>query len=459
MTTDEKKNGGRQVSRRQLLKTGVGMIGAGLSIGDKSLLASERPALAPAENQSVIEMKFEPRENVRIGIIGVGGRGTGMLSNFLAIEHVQVNAICDLVKENTLHAQQLVEKAGGKRPELYNNGEHDFENLCKRDDLDFIYIATPWDWHAPMALAAMNAGKHCGVEVPAVNTLEECQALVDTSEKTRRHCMIMENCCYGYNELLVLNMIRAGLLGDLLHGEAAYIHDLRSEIFGDKGEGLWRRAPHISRNGNLYPTHGLGPVANYMGINRGDRFDYMVSMSSPQKGFDAYRAANVPKENSKWNEKYICGDMNTSLIKTVNGLTIMLQHDVSNPRPYDRVNLISGVKGVFRDYPERIYLDGQAGEEAFTGIESYKEKYAHRLWKEQGAAAEGRGHGGMDFILLYRLVQCMREGLAPDIDVYDAASWSAPAALSQKSVAQGSNAVKFPDFTRGRWQERRGASI
>ena len=151
--------------------------------------------------------------------------------------------------------------------------------------------------------------------------------------------------------------------------------------------------------------------------------------------------------------------MNTSLIKTVNGLTIMLQHDVSNPRPYDRINLISGVKGVFRDYPERIYLDGQAGEEAFTGIEAYKEKYAHKLWKEQGAAAEGRGHGGMDFILLYRLVQCMREGLAPDIDVYDAASWSAPAALSQKSVAQGSTPVKFPDFTRGRWQERKGASI
>ena len=402
-------------------------------------------------------MKFEPRENVRIGIIGVGGRGTGMLSNFLAIEHVQVNAICDLVKEKTLHAQALVEKAGGKRPELYSNGDHDFEKLCQRDDLDFIYIATPWDWHAPMALAAMNAGKHCGVEVPAVNTLEECQALVDTSEKTRRHCMIMENCCYGYNELLVLNMIRAGLLGDLLHGEAAYIHDLRSEIFGDKGEGLWRRAPHTKRNGNLYPTHGLGPVANY-GHQSGRPFRLHRLHEFAAKGLRRLPRCKCSQGNPKWNEKYVCGDMNTSLIKTVNGLTILLQHDVSNPRPYDRINLISGVKGVFRDYPERIYLDGQAGEEAFTGIESYKEKYAHKLWKEQGAAAEGRGHGGMDFILLYRLVQCMREGLAPDIDVYDAASWSAPAALSEKSVAQGSAPVKFPDFTRGHWQERKGAS-
>jgi glycosyl hydrolase family 109/GFO/IDH/MocA oxidoreductase family protein len=459
MTTDGNKDKERQVSRRQLLKTGVGLIGAGLAIGEEPVFALGNPAPSRAPNESVIGMKFEPRDVVRIGVIGVGGRGTGMLSNFLAIQHVQVRAICDVVKEKALHAQEMVEKAGGKQPAIYTNGDHDFENLCKRDDLDFIYIATPWDWHAAMALASMNAGKHAGVEVPAVNTLEECQKLVDTSESTRRHCMIMENCCYGYNELLVLNVIRAGLLGDLLHGEAAYIHDLRGELFGDKGEGLWRRVPHTTRNGNLYPTHGLGPVANYMGVNRGDRFDYLVSMSSPQKGLEAYRAANVPQGNSKWKEKYICGDMNTSLIKTVNGLTILLQHDVCNPRPYDRINLISGVKGVFRDYPERIYLEGQAGEEAFTGIEPYKEKYAHRLWKEEGEAARGRGHGGMDFIMLYRLVQCMREGLEPDMDVYDAASWSAPAPLSETSVAQGSVPVKFPDFTRGRWKQRNGASL
>src|ERR1700687_854922 len=193
-----------------------------------------------------------------------------------------------------------------------------------------------------MALASMNAGKHAGVEVPAVNTLEECQALVNTSERTRRHCMIMENCCYGYSELLVLNMIRAGLFGELLHGEGAYIHDLRGELFEDKSEGLWRRVPHTKRNGNLYPTHGLGPVASYMGINRGDRFEHIVSMSSPQKGLDAYRAAKISKDSPKWNEKYVCGDMNTSLIKTANGLTIMVQHDVCNPQPYDRINLIKG---------------------------------------------------------------------------------------------------------------------
>jgi len=310
-----------------------------------------------------------------------------------------------------------------------------------------------------MAVATMKGGAHAGLEVPAVNTVEECQRIVDTSEKTRRHCMIMENCCYGYSELLVLNMVRAGMFGKLLHGEGAYNHDLRKIVFEDRSEGLWRRDPHTKRNGNLYPTHGLGPVANYMGINRGDRFDYIVSMSSPQAGLDAYRAANIPKDSPKWKEKYICGDTNTSLIKTANGLTIMVQHDVCNPQPYDRINLIKGVKGMFRDYPERIYLDGQQGEEAFTGLDSYKGQYEHKLWREHGKEAEDRGHGGMDYLMLYRLVQCMREGLEPDMDVYDAASWSAVAGLSEKSVAQNSTPVKFPDFTHGLWKQRNGSPL
>jgi Glycosyl hydrolase 109, C-terminal domain/Oxidoreductase family, NAD-binding Rossmann fold len=458
MTTDRRKNEERQISRRQLLKTGVGLVGAGLIIAEQPVFALEQRSAPFTPSDSVIGMKFEPRETVRLGVIGVGRRGTSMLSNFLSIPHVQVNAICDSVKDHAAHAQQVVEKNSGKHPEIYTNGEHDFENLCKRDDLDFIYIATPWDWHAAMALAAMNAGKHAGVEVPAVNTLEECQQLVDTSEKTRRHCVIMENCCYGYSELLVLNMIHAGLFGDLLHGEGAYIHDLRGILFEDESEGLWRRVPHTNRNGNLYPTHGLGPIANYMGINRGDRFEHIVSMSSPQKGLDAYRAAKIPKDSPKWNEKYVCGDMNTSLIKTANGLTIMVQHDVSNPQPYDRINLIKGTKGVFRDYPERIYFEGQE-EEAFTGLEPYKEKYEHKLWKEQGKVAEDRGHGGMDYLMLFRLLLCMREGLEPDLDVYDAASWSAVSGLSEQSVAQGSAPLKFPDFTHGLWKQRKGSPL
>ena len=472
MTSDEKKNEERQVSRRQLLRTGVGLAGAGLvgaGLGASGLAGAElkNAGAAPVESthaaaasgQTMVGVKFEARDTVRLGVIGVGSRGTGMLANFLAIPHVQVNAICDSVKEHATHAQDMCEKSSGKKPEIYTNGEHDFENLCKRSDLDFIYVATPWQWHAPMGIAAMKGGAHAGLEVPAVVTLEECQEIVDTSEKTRRHCMIMENCCYGESELLVMNLVRAGMFGELLHGEGAYIHDLRKIVNEDRSEGLWRREWHTKLNGNMYPTHGLGPVANYMGINRGDKFEYIVSMSSPEAGLDAYREATVPKDSPKWKEKYICGDMNTSLIKTAKGRTIMLQHDVVNPQPYDRINLIKGVKGMFRGYPDRIFFDGQKGEEEYTGLDAYKEKYEHKLWKEHGKEAEDKGHGGMDYLMLLRLVQCMREGLEPDIDVYDAAAWSAIGGLSEKSVAQGSAPQKFPDFTHGAWKQRNGSAI
>ena len=233
-----------------------------------------------------------------------------------------------------------------------------------RDDLDLVIIATPWDWHVDMAVAAMKHGKHAAIEVPAATTIEDCWRLVDTSEETRRHCMMLENCCYGANETTVLRMAHAGLFGDLLYGEGAYLHDLRDELFSNKGEGLWRRDFHTRFNGNLYPTHGLGPVANYMGINRGDRFDYIVSMSTPQRGLDEYRKAHCADTDPRWAERYITGDLNTSLIKTAKGLNITLKHDTSNPHPYDRLNVIGGTKGVFADYPPRIYFDGQAGEEA-----------------------------------------------------------------------------------------------
>jgi predicted dehydrogenase len=407
--------------------------------------------------ETVINMPF-PRANPRMGLIGTGGRGTGLLKNFLSAD-TEVKALCDIVAEKAQKAQALVSAAGQKSPELYMDGDHAYEKLVAREDLDLVVVATPWRWHTPMAVAAMRHGKHVAIEVPAATTIEECWQLVDTSEQTRRHCLMLENCCYGENETLVLNMIRAGLFGELLYGEAAYIHDLRSELFSNAGEGLWRRWVHTERDGNLYPTHGLGPVANYMGINRGDRFEYLVSMSTPSRGLAAYRAEHVPRGDPKWQEKYIDGDMNTSLIKTANGLTINLQHDVSNPHPYDRLNTIAGTKGVFKDYPPRIYFDGQ-GKEEFGSLEPYKERFQNHLWKREGEIARKLGgHGGMDFIECYRLVESIRRGEVPDLDVYDAAAWSAPGPLSQQSVAQGSAPMKFPDFTRGRWKERSGSSI
>jgi hypothetical protein len=441
-----------RASRRDLLRGALAGTGA-------ALMGLGQPASAAppdGEQRSMIGVAFEARDTVRMGLIGCGGRGSGVLRDFLGVENLRVNAVCDIDEQKALKAQAAAERAGQKPPAIHAGSEQEFEKLLGRDDLDLAYIATPWNWHVPMAVAAMQNGKHAFVEVPAATTLEECWKLVDTSEKTGRHCIMLENCCYGETELMVLGMIKDGLFGDLLYGEGAYLHDLRRLLFEDRSEGLWRRLPHTLHNGNLYPTHGLGPVANYMGINRGDRFDYLVSMSSPQRGLDAWRAAHVPKDSPKWKEEYICGDMNVSLIKTANGLTLTLRHDVVNALPYDRVNQIAGVKGIFRDYPPRIFFDG-AGKEEYTAIDQYKDKYQHPLWKRQGELARNQGgHGGMDFLMVYRLVECMRNGLVPDMDVYDAAAWSAPGPLSESSVAQSSTPVKFPDFTRGRWKQRRG---
>jgi hypothetical protein len=426
-------------SRRDLLRlASAGALGVGLSA---------------AQNPSVAGMKFDAKDTVRLGVIGIGGRGDSLIENFSAIPQVRVTAICDTVKDKVTRQQAKLERAGKQPPALYHSSDRAFEDLVKRDDIDLVVIATPWIWHTPIALASMKQGKHVAVEVPAARTIAECWDLVNTSESTRRHCIQLENCCYGYNELLVLNMVRAGLFGDLTHGGAAYNHDLRSILFSNEGEGLWRRFENVNRNGNLYPTHGLGPVAHYMDINRGDRFEYLVSMSSPALSLSAYRKEQLKPDDPRQKEVYRCGDLNSSLIKTAKGRVIALEHNVADPQPYDRINLIAGTKGIFRDYPARIYLDGAAKEE-FGPIDPYKERFEHQYWKQVGELArELGGHGGMDFVMAYRLIQCIREGAAPDIDVYDAAAWSAPGPLSEASVAKGSAPMPFPDFTRGRWQK------
>ncbi len=355
------------LSRRSFLQAGAA---SAIALGLSPSKATGDTSAVLTQARTMMGAAFEAKEP-RLGIIGVGGRGTSLLEDLLAA-NAQVRAICDVVPEKAKHAQQLVEKSGQHAAEIYTEGDHAYEKLVARDDLDIVIIATPWLWHVPMAVAGMQKGRHVAVEVPAATTIDDCWRLVNTSEVTRRHCIMLENCCYGYNETLILRMVRAGRLGDLLYGEGAYLHDLREELFSNKGEGLWRRTVHTQRNGNLYPTHGLGPVANYMGINRGDRFDYLVSMSTPQRGLDVYRSAHLEKGDPRWAEHYVTGDMNTSLIKTANGLTITVKHDVSNPRPYDRINTIAGTKGIFTDYPPRIYLDGQQGEEAWATLDAYK---------------------------------------------------------------------------------------
>jgi predicted dehydrogenase len=386
-------------------------------------------------------VSFEPRQVVRLGMIGTGGRGQGLLKEVLACNgaddvHVEITALADISPLSLEQAVQRVRQAGHREPATFSSTSG-WQKLLELD-LDIVYIATPWDSHAAYAAAAMQTGKHVAVEVPAATTLEECWQLVETSESTRRHCVMLENCCYDYWETLVKRMVDAGLLGTVVHAECAYIHDLRSMLLEDTSEGLWRRESQMTRNGNLYPTHGLGPVAQCLGIGDEDRFETLVSMSSRAAGMADYTARFTPESSPKRSEQYICGDMNTSLIRTKLGRTIVLQHSTVLPRPYDRNFLISGTKGTFRDYPPRLYIDGEGAAEEWLPLEPYRQQWEDPLWQRLGELARQRGgHGGMDFIMNYRLLQTLCEGQPPDSDVYDAADWSAPGPLSELSVVGG----------------------
>jgi predicted dehydrogenase len=441
------------VSRRDLLKA-AGLAGVAAAV-PRGAFASPTP-VRTGQEASMLGVPFERHETVRLAIVGTGLRGRSVLNEMLAVDGVRITALADIVPEKAARAAKMVTDAGQPAPALYTDGERAFERLVERDDVDIVYTATPWPWHVPVCLAAMQAGKHAAPEVPAATTIEDCWALVRTSEATRRHCLRMENCCYDFNEMLVDTMVKAGAFGEILYAEAAYIHDLREILFEDRDEGLWRRIPHTQRNGNFYPTHGLGPVAWYLDIHKGDRFDYLVSMSTPERGLTEWRAAHIPRESPKWQEEYVEGDLNSSLIKTVRGRTILLQHAVTLPTPYSRLNSIRGTRGGFLDYPARIFREGQEGGESWRPLDdATKAQYTHPLWRRIGAIARAKGgHGGMDYIMAWRLIETMREGLPPDFDVYDAAAWSAPGPLSEASLALSSAPVRFPDFTRGDWSRR-----
>lgn len=454
-------------NRREALKqtllasAGVALTGAFSPAIAESITAGTASDATPPRPFAAKTMRgvpFERRDIARIAIVGTGLRGRSVLSELLAVQGVQIVALGDVVREKLDRAVKMCTDAGRPAPATYANGDHAFEQLVQRDDIDFVYTATPWEWHVPVMLAALKAGKHCGTECPAGTTLKDLWSLVDASEKARRHCLQLENCCYGYNEMLVNRLVHEGVLGEILHCEAAYLHDLRRILFEEKDEGLWRRAWHTRLDGNLYPTHGLGPVAWYLDIHAGDRFDVLVAMSTSERGLTLHREATVPdRANAKWNERYKTGDLNSALLRTAKGRTVLLQHDVSNPRPYSRLNNVQGTRGVFQDYPPRIYVEGQAGGERFATIDSWKATHEPALWTRVGEIARTLGgHGGMDFVMAYRLVQCLREGLPPDFDVYDAAAWSAPFPLSEMSVAKGSAPMKFPDFTRGEWSKSSG---
>jgi predicted dehydrogenase len=443
------------LNRRDLLKLGV--IGGG-SLVIQSLAA--RFTVAGTTGAPMIDFFDRPLGVVRMGFVGVGLMGTAHVENLLKIDGVEIRAVCDVVPERVERAQRLVADAGQPLPEGYSRGPRDFERLCERPDLDLVFTATPWKWHVPVCVAAMNAGKHAATEVPAALTLDDCWRLVETSEKTSKHCVMMENCNYDRFEMMVLNMVERGVFGELLHARCGYLHDLRAVKHDLEGEGVWRRAHSMTSDGDLYPTHGLGPVAQCLGINRGNTFETIVSMGSKTRGLHRYAVERFGPDSPQAAESFVLSDVVTTMLRTAGGETVVVTHDTSSPRPYSRDYLIQGTLGIARKYPEpRIYLEGRSDPHQWDPVEVYLEEYDHPLWRQLEEESRGAGHGGMDFIEDFRLVDALRTGRPPDSDVYDAAMLSAVVELSGRSIARGGEPLRFPDFTRGGWRNPRKLQV
>jgi predicted dehydrogenase len=414
--------------------------------------------------QSVQYLHAPAMARVRIGMIGLGNRGSRAVQRLDRIEGVEIRALCDVRSEIVENSQRQLGKDGKPNADSYITDELAWQKMCERDDIDLVYICTPWDQHTPQAVYAMKHGKHVAVEVPAALTIEECWQLVDTSEETQRHCMMLENVCYGFFEMMTLNMVRQGILGDMLHAECSYIHDLRQRKFSET-DGYWNRwrlKQSMRRTGNLYPTHGLGPVAQCFDINRGDRLVHLVSMSTRQSGLSLYAEEHYGRDSWEAKQEYSLGDMNTTIVHTSQGRTIMIQYDTTSPRPYSRIHLMSGTRGIIRKYPsEKIALEPNPhewlNEEEMANL---GEKYKHPLERRMGeVASEVGGHGGMDYLMDWRLIHCLREGIPVDQPVYDGVMMSSISALSEQSVKNNGMRMDVPDFTRGDWKSNKQVEI
>ena len=438
----------------------------GVLIGTTSCTKSNTPQMVkleaperPAGQDNVLQLRCDPIPTVRVAFIGLGSRGLEAVRRFMYLEGIEVVAICDINKDFVSKTQELLAE-NNKPKALEFSGEEDWKKVCELKNVDLIYNCTHWDLHAPIAVYAMEQGKHIASEVPAGLTIDECWDIVDTAEKTRKHCMMLENCCYDFFEMATLNMAQQGVLGEIVHAEGAYIHDLRELNFKspeDGGyQGMWRLDYNAKNKANLYPTHGLGPVCQALNIHRGDKMNYLVSMSSDQFGMTEYAKNKFGKNSDFAKRTYEKGDINTTIIKTEKGKTIMIQHDVTSPRPYNRIHMLSGTKGFVQKYPvQGIALEPNAHNFLSEDeMEKLLKEYEHPIVKEVGEKAkEVGGHGGMDFIMDYRLIYCLRNGLPLDQDVYDAAEWSSLVELTEISVRNGSVPVEIPDFTRGDWNK------
>ena len=447
-----------------------------LGLGTVAATAVSSVSAASATPQQATKKKdAKPRganDKLRVGLIGAGARSREHVSNILALGG-ELIAVSDILDSAIKATQDLVEKKGGKAPKVYTGHDRAFEEMLEKETFDAIIIASPWEWHVPMSVAAMKAGvPYVGVEVSAANTLEECWDLVNVSEQTGSHLMILENVCYRRDVMAVLNMVREGLFGELIHCRCGYEHDLRNVKFNDgtryshrAGDPLymgekaayeahWRTNHSITRNGDLYPTHGAGPVANCLDINRGNRFISLSAMGTQTRGLNKYIIDNGGKDHPYANVKFNCADIVTSMIKCANGQTVIVTHDTNSPRPYSLGFRVQGTDGLWMNDGNTIYVEGKSSPHRWDKSDEWIKKYDHKLWAELEAKAREAGHGGMDYIMMYDLFQAIKNGTPPPLDAYDAAAWSAISPLSEMSIANGGGLVDFPDFTRGQWIKR-----
>ncbi len=459
-----------KIDRRSFLKK-TSLTGAAFAA--VSSISTSQSKIRESNSTYMGDFKAPKIDKVKLAFIGVGARGSGHVKQLSMIEGTEVVGICDLYEDLALRSKKISEELDNSRHKnikIYHSNENHWIKMIQEVKPDAVFISTNWENHAPMVIKAMELGSHAFVEVPMATNLDDLWNIVNTSEKTKKHCMMMENVNYGRDELMFLNMCRQGLIGDFLHAEAAYIHELRFQMEEqERGTGSWRTYHYAKSIGNLYPTHGLGPVAQYMNLARGDdNFKSLVSFSTPAKGRKIYAKKHYPNDH-KWNNlEYKNGDLNTSIIKTSLGRTIMVQWDETSPRPYSRHNLIQGTLGTLAGFPTRVALEG--GVEGITknhhswvqgeDLEKLYDKYDHPLFKRIGDEAQRMGgHGGMDFIMRYRIIECLRSGKPLDQNVYEGCFWSAVTPLSAESVLNGGAPQKFPDFTRGNWKNTKNLEI
>jgi len=440
-----------KLKRRDFINTAA-LTGAGLMMA---------PGFASAKRRA--------DSKLRLGFIGVGLRGTWHLENALKRNDVEVVAICDTNPERLEICRKHIAGAGQKRAQEFGDNDYDYRNLLELSKVDAVIISTPWLWHTPMTVEAMKAGKYAGVEVSAATSLAECWDLVNTHEETGTHMMILENVNYRRDVMAVLNMVRQNVFGEMIHYRCGYQHDLRhvkfnngeqpyggGVEFGEKAasEAQWRTLHSLKRNADLYPTHGVGPIAAYANINRGNRFMSLTSHASKSRGLHDYLVREGGADHPNAQLKWKLGDIVTTTIDTANGETIIVTHDTNLPRPYSLGFRVQGTSGLWEVDGKRIYIEGQSEPHEWDDADEWLEKYDHPLWKKFGDDAEGAGHGGMDFFVLNAFIESARRNIAPPLDAYDAAAWSAITPLSEASIANNGEVQDFPDFTRAQWIKR-----